>query len=397
MAFSRFIILLILSVTCYASNVPVFMWGDLERTSQKSNPLSTISRSEFSNIVEQELVDEPFLVVFVEETLSVEDFSRKNQDGETSFPYLHDNLKDSLYLPNVQNALNALNKLADPAKAEHVKLTENGLSAEIVKDDSRVLFINLKDAREGESRWDLLRRHNDFMEEMVSNLNKHYKVMACYTAHFPSWTIPEIHSRSRRQASDVTPGDYSFDGLKLYVKNFMLNDGITATNLGIPTATSDFNSTTMNTTLSFPTTKLTLNFHQAGGYWFFDTVTLQVTSPEVITETLYATSEVFALMDFSYRCLENVSYTSINETKQYTLTFQNFKVQPFFQNTTGPLVFGDSFNCVGFFTAPIWAGLFVVFILLAITFYGIMMMMDIRTMDRFDDPKGKTITINASE
>lgn len=57
----------------------------------------------------------------------------------------------------------------------------------------------------------------------------------------------------------------------------------------------------------------------------------------------------------------------------------------------------DSFNCVGFFSAPIWSGLFVVFILLAITFYGIIMMMDIRTMDRFDDPKGKTITINASE
>jgi hypothetical protein len=75
-----------------------------------------------------------------------------------------------------------------------------------------------------------------------------------------------------------------------------------------------------------------------------------------------------------------------------------FQVQPFFKTLNeSEMVFGDSFNCVGFFSVPIWSGLFVVFILLSITFYGIMMMMDIRTMDRFDDPKGKTITINAAE
>lgn len=50
-----------------------------------------------------------------------------------------------------------------------------------------------------------------------------------------------------------------------------------------------------------------------------------------------------------------------------------------------------------FFTAPILAGLFVVFILLFIVTWGIIMIMDIKTMDRFDDPKGKTISINVVE
>lgn len=59
--------------------------------------------------------------------------------------------------------------------------------------------------------------------------------------------------------------------------------------------------------------------------------------------------------------------------------------------------FESSYDCVGTMSAPIWSGLFIVILLLFITIGGVMMMMDIRTMDRFDDPKGKTITINASE
>lgn len=271
MAFRRLVLLLILSVSCYASNVPVFMWGDLENVLYKSNPLSTESSSDFSSLVKNEVDGDSFLVVFVEETLSVEDFSRKNENGETAFPYLHDNLKRSIYLPNVENALSALNKLVDPTKVEHVKLTENGLSAEIENEDSKVLFIKLNDAKEGESRWALLKRHNDFMEDMISKLKKHYNVVACYTASYPSWTIPETHSRSRRQTPEVIPGDYSFNGTRLYVKNILLNDGTATTNLGVPVGDSVFNTTTQNTTLTFTTSPntLVLNFHQSGGYWFF--------------------------------------------------------------------------------------------------------------------------------
>lgn len=59
--------------------------------------------------------------------------------------------------------------------------------------------------------------------------------------------------------------------------------------------------------------------------------------------------------------------------------------------------FGDAYDCVGFTSAPIWSGLFVTFILALIMTFGLTMMMDIKTMDRFDDPKGKTITVNVSE
>lgn len=62
---------------------------------------------------------------------------------------------------------------------------------------------------------------------------------------------------------------------------------------------------------------------------------------------------------------------------------------------------GDKFgyynDCVGFFTLPIWTGIIVTLILVAILTFGILMLMNIQTMDRFDDPKGKTITVNVME
>nr|XP_037875736.1 V-type proton ATPase subunit S1 [Bombyx mori] len=402
MAFCRLLFpLLVLSVAS-ASTVPVFLWGDLSSSSGnslKSNPLSTVSAQGFSEILNNELKDDPYVIVFLEETLSVEDFSRKNNEGDISIPYLYDNLSDALYLPSVEDASRVLEEVAKGAV--HVKLTQNGLSAAIEDKNNRFMFIALKDAMEGESRYDLLRRHSNFMEDQISKLEKKGDVIAVYTARNPSWTIPDTHSRVRRQAnSSVTNGpDYSLDGLRLYLTGVTLdhsNASVTFTNYA--GGSSEYNTTTgvLNGTLNFDQGSLTLNFHRAAGYWFFDTVHFVQTNPAV-DEILYATDDLNALLDFSYRCKQSVSFKSINETQEYKVSFIDIKVQPFFGPTNASTPFGDSFNCVGFFSAPIWSGLFVVFILLSITFYGIMTMMDIKTMDRFDDPKGKTITINAGE
>ncbi|XP_041988746.1 V-type proton ATPase subunit S1 [Aricia agestis] len=405
MAFCRLVFpLLVLSVLGGTfAQVPVYIWGDVDGTSTKSNPLSTLSEAEFKGVLKRELVDDAFTVIFIDETLSVEDFSRR-PDGENSFPYLQANIGKALYLPSVDNSLTVLNGLADPEKVDHVKLTENGLSAEIEPDSGKFLFIVLKDAREGESRVELLKRHDDFMEKMVGELQERYsKVLAIYTAEYPSWVIPEAHSRARRQAEmrqSENTTDFMMNGLRLYAKAIRVSDGSETNALtGFATSKTTFGESSMATEMNFDNNVLTLNFTKYMGYWYFDTVTITQTSPRQFTHELLPKSEVYAIMDFSYRCGQSVSFTNINETESITLTFEDLKVQPFFKesNASDPLVFGESLNCIGFFSVPIWAGLFVTFILLSITFYGIMMMMDIRTMDRFDDPKGKTITINAGE
>ncbi|CAH2062294.1 unnamed protein product, partial [Iphiclides podalirius] len=399
MAYCRLVFsLLVLSVVqSYASQVPVFLWGDLAKTTSESNPLAAVNAEEFANTLHQKLQGDLFTVIFMEETLSVEDFSRKTADGESPFPYLRANIDDSLYLPAVENALDVLNKLADPDKVDHVKLNENGLSAEIEPESGKFLFINLKDAHEGESRADLLRRHNDFMEDMYTKLHNRYgKVVAIYTAHFPSWTIPESHLRVRRQAASGNSFDYKMNGLRLYLNRLLVSEGNKTTWLdNLESSTTQFDDAMMSTTMNFGADNLQLNFVENNGYWSFGTVILTRAG---VNETLYPEVEVYSIKGWSYRCAENVTFSTVNETVPYAVTFIDMKVQPYFRSTNeSELVFGESLNCVGFFSVPIWSGLFVVFVLLAITFYGIMMMLDIRTMDRFDDPKGKTITINTSE
>jgi V-type H+-transporting ATPase S1 subunit len=79
---------------------------------------------------------------------------------------------------------------------------------------------------------------------------------------------------------------------------------------------------------------------------------------------------------------------------------ENFQLQPLFNPADGEKLekFANTANdCVGFFSPAIWGALFVVILLVMILSCGLTMMMDIKTMDRFDDPKGKTITINAQE
>lgn len=278
MAFCRVVFpLLVLSViSCYASSkVPVILWGDLSKNSLKSNPLTTYNTEEFQGILKQQLDDITLTIVFIEKTLSVEDFSLKNDDGSTSFPYLHDIVlhHGSNYLPSVDNATQTLIQIADPQESVSIEYTENGLSEDIAPKSSesgRFVFINLKDAREGESRADMLRRHDEFMQKTVEEMSKNEKVLAVYTAEYPSWTIPVTHSRHRRAAQTNTR-TYECDGLRLYAKSIKLISGNNSTPLtGFLTSKSDFNETTMNTTLSYDNnTSIRLNFYQKGGYWFF--------------------------------------------------------------------------------------------------------------------------------
>lgn len=272
MAYCRLLFsMLVLSVVqSYANQVPVFLWGDLAKTSSGSNPLAATDAEDFADTLRQKLKDDPFTVIFIEETLSVEDFSRKTSDGETSFPYLRANLHDSLYLPTVENALRVLNNLADPDKVDHVKLNENGLSAEIEPESGKFLFIYLKDAYEGDSRVDLLRRHNDFMEDMYTKLHNRYgKVVAIYTAHYPSWTISKSHSRTRRQAASGS-FDYKMNGLRLNLNQLVLSEGNKTTMLdNMESSATKFDESEMSTTMNFGADNLQLNFVENNGYWTF--------------------------------------------------------------------------------------------------------------------------------
>lgn len=59
--------------------------------------------------------------------------------------------------------------------------------------------------------------------------------------------------------------------------------------------------------------------------------------------------------------------------------------------------FSYASDCAGFFTPGIWMGLLTGLLMLLILVYGLHMIMQVTTMDRFDDPKGPSISVPQSE
>lgn len=55
--------------------------------------------------------------------------------------------------------------------------------------------------------------------------------------------------------------------------------------------------------------------------------------------------------------------------------------------------FSYASDCAGFFSSGIWMGLVTSLLMVLVLTYGLHMIMQLRTMDRFDDPKGPTISV----
>ena len=96
-----------------------------------------------------------------------------------------------------------------------------------------------------------------------------------------------------------------------------------------------------------------------------------------------------APLGFSFSCGDLVLK---NNTYELVIKIRGFQVQPY--EVKG--VFSDSFDCVPYFTVPIWMGIFVSILFIVITNIGVYALFAVRTMDRFDDPKGKTIAVGTT-
>lgn len=106
-------------------------------------------------------------------------------------------------------------------------------------------------------------------------------------------------------------------------------------------------------------------------------------------DDLETKQNIYFPFNFSYHCSQKTIFSS----NSVYLNITDVQLQIDSRNGT----FSDAYDCVGFTTIPIWSGIFVTGILALIMVWALTMIMDIRTMDRFDDPKGKTITISAVE
>jgi Vacuolar ATP synthase subunit S1 (ATP6S1) len=151
------------------------------------------------------------------------------------------------------------------------------------------------------------------------------------------------------------------------------------------------------------------------GYWIISEVEVQPSTGSAVTLTL--ANNITVPRNFSYHCkafnttfrngANSLTFIELQvctfiwtKTKLWKSTFfctcinhDKFQVQPYnFKKR-----FNDAYDCSHFFTIPIWSGIFTTTILAIILSCGLCMILDIKTNDRFDDPKGKTITVTASD
>ncbi|XP_022211095.2 uncharacterized protein LOC111066650 [Drosophila obscura] len=142
---------------------------------------------------------------------------------------------------------------------------------------------------------------------------------------------------------------------------------------------------------------LRFKFSLARGTWILRNVEVEYRE---LKSVLLARGDEYTLpsapLGFSYRCSANdLSFVNPNknETLQ-SLILSDFQVQPWLN---GRKEFGEVYDCVGFISAPILSGLFVVTLLLGILGLGISAMLSMHTPNRFESSRSKQLTFTVQE
>lgn len=396
--------------------VPVFIWGSKKPSAETATPaLKKYSTDDFEDYFRKKLSafgEEPVVLVFREENLSVEDFSLQDQAENTVFSHLQTvstSAPEASFIPSVENPLKALERLGKQGFKRIV--VKDADEIQIPRKGGAVVFMKMDDAKEDEDRGDLLSRHDLIMSEVYARMKKERgNVIAVYTGHYSSWTEPEnepVLYRKRRLlaepvAADPTSINMNNSFILIYANSmptvnvsgeviYLLRGPIVTgdTRASFQSLSAKFNT---NRTTTVTNVKLEFFFYNttsSTGYWVLENMTYEDSNANTKI-TLRPVDSIIAPITFSYHCSSETVFRANNTT----ITFKNFQAQPYLD---GNIVFGDAYNCELFFTAPIWSGLFVTSILALIMIWGLVMIMDIRTMDQFDDPKGKTITISATD
>lgn len=407
--------LLLIFFTCAfafgAENVPVLMWGSVggsDSTFPQSHSLSKLSSDDFSDIVLKKLGQKAqskcAIVLFMEQNLSIEDFSWQDTEGRSSFSNL-ENITSAAsqvdFFPSVHFPLKGFKRLgyrwqnlqANPANEVDIPDVEEGV----------VFLVKLGDAKIEENRPALLKRHDSIIREIYEALTaKIEDVVAVYTSHHSSRVEPDNEPLVRRVRSaplsdEAGPLLLKTASIAFYTPDNMIwtsnsSDETKKMNLSLNDCQVDNRSSyyAMKCRFNNITINVEMQFTSQGGYWKLENVYISDMGAKIVKAGLDSSTQIYAPLGFSYHCSPEVKF--VNGSK--ALYIKRFQVQPYMEN---PDVFGEPYDCVSFFTAPILAGLLITLLLCFILVIGLAWIMDINTMDRFDDPKGKTITINASE
>lgn len=114
----------------------------------------------------------------------------------------------------------------------------------------------------------------------------------------------------------------------------------------------------------------------------------------------FSSRSIYAPAEYSYHCqsvnsVRDALLTPTNGNNTWRVNFVDFQIQGFSLNNGTNFSYAS--DCAGFFTPGIWMGLLTSLLMLWILVYGLHMILQLNTMDRFDDPKGPCISVPQTE
>ncbi|XP_013887832.1 V-type proton ATPase subunit S1 [Austrofundulus limnaeus] len=271
---------------------------------------------------------------------------------------------------------------------------------------------------------EVLNHNDEIIGKVVSFLKaKHVPYTAIYTGLQPSRVISEASvshqqvGRSLLQTAGPVPAPIMFlNGssvcIMLWAQNLYISTSGGAVWVDLFTESPDLTGSMCNDQssllvltyasgyrLSFAMTR---QFYPVSArHWFtLDSVQLQINGT---SQSFIGRSNIYAPAEYSFHCGSVSSFhdallvpnTTTDQTQDWRLNFIDFQIQGF--SLSNGTTFSYASDCAGFFSAGIWMGLLSSLLMLLILVYGLHMILQVNTMDRFDDPKGPSISVPQSE
>ncbi|NXO32563.1 VAS1 ATPase, partial [Cisticola juncidis] len=384
------------------------------------------------------------LVLFLQDRLSIDDFTYFSESYGNKNPFQNEILQSSpssLVLPAV-DCKAARYLLRDFQESGDWKLTNvtnlNISQLEVNASDPNLLVVQLQplasDLKEI-STLEAIAENDKIIGRVTMDLQErgiHFSVI--YTAVRPSRISrrTDVVAGLRRQLMaaeeedslsypplNVTTGNYTC--ILFYASNFTLKANrsvlVDLTNATFLTQNVDISASECsdsNTTLSLKYTKpvngissLEIRFLMTNKFYEVSARKWStLDSVEIVQDgekfAKFNVSGISAPAEYSSHCqLVGTSnlyparlVPSNNEAKNWDVFISELQIQGF--NVINNQ-FSYASDCTGFFTPGIWMGLVTSIILLWILTYGIHMIMQLTTNNRFDDPKGPALSVPQTE
>lgn len=365
------------------------------------------------------------ILLFLQDALSVEDLSSHSSELHHLSTWMESS--HSLYLPNVEDPAHLAHDL--PSHGYNVVVLEPGVPSaglDLKTQDKNLVVVKLPSTITNPSRRRALQKADEVMENVISKIGAQREFTVIFTGLKPS---VEEHSeqyeerirvaRSLQATSDNVMGFHNASCSLVYLRNStvitrynktdsvdIVIDESKATYEDTGNCQSDVASILIKyqdiTYLDVVHSKVSFsyNFVKGNGQWSLKSVDGSFDN-KVINFKPVNTDISGIPLGMSYSCGQKVYlYHKVNSTdpsidnpEVYEMILNGVQMEPF----TYKGQFNGAWDCVGFFTVSIWVSLLATALMVVVLSIGLYMLSDIKTMDRFDDPKGTPIIVPTSE